>query len=186
MRTGLLIGILALIICGVVFLAAENNNYNNIHSEVDGLKITTPTGYEKSSESMTELELSNGNNVITVYSQNLEQLKSFNKKYSTLKSKNMDVDGINILFKEYEFSYINPYYYMFNINGKYFVINSQEESNETILSEMLAENNVSSSDKIELPDIEVEKEKPDSNKDSSTSTDSGYSGTEAIFTKNVL
>jgi len=142
--------------------------------QIDGLHITTPNGYEKSDDSSeSELEFSNENNVIKVSSQSFDELERHNEKYSTLESKNMSIHGINILFKKYNFSYINPYYYMFNLNGNYFVINSQEPLDESLLSEMLEENKVNSSNKLQLPDIIIKEEtETDTKEDSSSNSDS--------------
>lgn len=185
-----IVGILA-----VVLIVIFGSGIIEKDVQLDGLKIVTPAGYEKGSESTeSEIILSNAENTIRITPANLGGLESFNEKYSTLASKNIDINGIKVLFKKYRYYNINEdnctYDYMFNLNGKYFNINSKYKTlDKNILTEMLGENIVNSSEKIKLPDITVEETwKTDKNKDtsSSISSDSSSSGTESIFTNNVL
>lgn len=175
-----------IVILTVVFVSGCVSDTDN---QLDGLNITIPDGYKQDIEDdgAFRVLLYNGNNKIWIYGPNATNLENLNEGYLTSKSEYMNINGINILFKKSDIK--NRYFYLFNLNGNEFYIDSVQPLNESILTELLMNNTVISSDKIELSDTTLEeKQQINNNKNNgiSSSSDSDYGGTEEIFTKNVL
>jgi hypothetical protein len=83
-------------------------------------------------------------------------VEKYNAEWTSLKSKNMTINGIHIVYKEYK-NYNGKnnrsYNYIFNLNGHYYIIESFTPLSKNIIKNMLINNLVKNSIKFVLQNL---------------------------------
>ncbi|KZX12259.1 hypothetical protein [Methanobrevibacter curvatus] len=146
---GILIGIILMFACIAIIPQEED-------PKLEHIGIVAPEGYEITQEDSAVLKLYDGSNAIFVYETDKEGVEKYNTEWTSLKSKNMTINGIHIIYKEYK-NYNGKnnrsYNYIFNLNGHYYIVESFAPLNKNIIKNMLISNLVKSSTEFTLPNL---------------------------------